>query len=189
MSAPQVEELWSRRIFLKTSLAGLALLGGQLFLPGISRSSSFPEGRLRLHNTHTGERLTVKYRSSSGRYDREALQDIDRLFRCSQSNKVHRIDIRLLEFLNKIEKTVAQGKEIHIHSGYRSLAFNKRLVIHEKGAVPNSFHTKGKALDLSIPGVRLSSVRRAAQTLHLGGVGNYSRRGFIHIDTGPPRYW
>ncbi len=99
------------------------------------------------------------------------------------------MDIRLLEFLNRIEKTIGPGKEVHILSAYRSPTFNFKLVLHETGAVQNSFHTKGRALDFSIPGVKLSSIRKTARKLHLGGVGNYSRRGFIHIDTGPPRFW
>lgn len=88
-----------------------------------------------------------------------------------------------------IEKTVGPGKEIHISSGYRSPVYNTKLVLHEQGAVLNSFHTKGKAMDFSIPGVQLSSIQRAAVKLKLGGVGNYRSRGFIHIDTGRPRHW
>ena len=99
------------------------------------------------------------------------------------------MDIRLLEFLNQIEKSVAKGKEIYILSGYRSPSHNFKLVLHEKGAVPNSFHIKGQALDFYIPGVRLSSIQRSARKLGMGGVGFYRHRGFIHIDTGLRRFW
>ncbi len=99
------------------------------------------------------------------------------------------MDIRLLEFLNTIEKIAARGKEVHITSGYRSPTFNDKLFIFEQGAALNSMHTKGKAMDFSIPGARLSSVRRAAVKLKIGGVGYYRSRGFIHIDTGRPRFW
>jgi uncharacterized protein YcbK (DUF882 family) len=99
------------------------------------------------------------------------------------------MDIRLLEFMNKIEKTVGQGKEVHILSGYRSPSYNNKLYIHEQGAVLNSFHTKGQAMDFAIPGVRLSAIQRAAMKMKLGGVGYYRSRGFIHIDTGRPRFW
>ncbi len=189
MDTQQTLELMSRRFFLKSSLAGVALLGSQLLFPDIASSSSLPEGRIRLYNTHTDERLTVTYRSRSGRYDRGALKDINFLLRCNNSKNVHRMDIRLLEFINKIEKTVGPGKEVHILSGYRSPSYNDKLVFFEQGAVVNSFHTKGKAMDFSIPGVRLSAIQRAAMKLKLGGVGNYRSRGFIHIDTGHPRFW
>ena len=183
------QEQWSRRYFLKSSLAGMALLGSQLFLPHLGRASSLPEGRIRLLNTHTGERLSVQYRSSSGRYDREALKDINNLLRCNYTKNVHRIDIRLLEFLNRIEKTVGGSKEVRILSGYRSPSHNFKLVLHEKGAVTNSFHTRGQAVDFFIHGVNLFSIQRIARTLQLGGVGTYRTSGFIHIDTGRPRFW
>jgi len=189
MDSQQAQEQWSRRFFIKSSLAGMALLGSRLLFPDTASSYSLPEGRIRLYNNHTDERLTVQYRSRSGRYDREALKDINYLLRCNHTKNVRRMDIRLLEFMNMIEKTVGRGKEVHISSGYRSPAYNDKLVLHEQGAVLNSFHTKGKAMDFSIPGVRLSSIQRAAIKLKLGGVGNYRSRGFIHIDTGRPRYW
>ena len=190
MNTQPETEMWSRRLFLQSSLVGMALLGSRLLFPDTAvASSSLPEGRIRLYNSHSHERLTVKYRSRSGRYDRDALKDINFLLRCNHTKDVRRIDIRLLEFLNLIEKSSARGKEIHISSGYRSPAFNFKLVLFEQGAVLNSFHTQGKAMDFSIPGARLSSVQRAAVKLKLGGVGHYRSRGFIHIDTGRPRYW
>jgi uncharacterized protein YcbK (DUF882 family) len=190
MNTQPETEMWSRRLFLQSSLAGMALLGSRLLFPEVASASSLQEeGRIRLYNVRRDERLTVRYRSRSGRYDREALKDINYLLRCNHTKDVRRMDIRLLEFMNMIEKTAARGKEIHISSGYRSPAFNFKLVLFEQGAVLNSFHTQGKAMDFSIPGVRLSSVQRAAVKLKLGGVGHYRSRGFIHIDTGRPRYW
>ena len=82
-----------------------------------------------------------------------------------------------------------KGKEIRIYSAYRSPSYNNLLVRLGRGAAPNSLHTTGQAVDFAIPGVRLSQVRRAAAKLKRGGVGYYRRRGFIHIDTGPVRYW
>ncbi|MDH5429671.1 MAG: DUF882 domain-containing protein [Nitrospirota bacterium] len=190
MDPKQTEEQWSRRFFLQSSFVGLALLGSRLLFPEVASGSSLQEeGRIRLYNVGRDERLTVRYRSRSGRYDREALKDINYLLRCNHTKNVHRMDIRLLEFLNTIEKTAARGKEVHISSGYRSPAFNFKMVLHEQGAALNSFHTKGKAMDFSIPGVKLSSIHQAAVKIKMGGVGNYRSRGFIHIDTGRPRFW
>ncbi len=190
MDTKRSPEEWSRRAFLKFSLAGAAVFGSRILFPDFALSSSLPEGRLRLYNTHTDERLDARFRSRSGRYDREALTDINYLLRCNHTKNVHRMDIRLIEFLNNIEKAVGGGKkEVHIYSGYRSPAYNNLLVLHEKGAVVNSFHTKGQAMDFSIPGVRLSAIRRTARKLQYGGVGYYRQQGFIHIDTGSPRSW
>lgn len=185
----QTEELWSRRFFLQSSLVGMLVLGSRLMFPESASARSLPDGRLRLYNTHTDERLRVTYRNRSGRYDQAALRDINYLLRCHHSKQVCEMDIHLLEFVNQVEKLVGRGEEIHIYSGYRAPSYNNLLVRLGRGAVPNSLHTFGQAIDLAIPGVRLSKIRRAAMKLQLGGVGYYGRRGFIHLDTGPVRYW
>lgn len=182
---------WSRRFFLKTSFAGIVLFGSRLVFPDLASSahSSLPEGRLRLYNVNTKERLLVRYRNRSGRYDQGALKDINYFLRCPHSNQICDMDIQLLEDVNQIEKLVGRGKEIRIFSAYRSPSYNKLLIHLGRGAAPNSLHTTGQAVDFSISGVRLSQVRRAAFRLKRGGVGYYRRQGFIHLDTGPVRYW
>lgn len=185
----QTQELWSRRFFLKSSLVGMLVLGSRFMFPESAAAESLPEGRLRLYNAHTDERLRVTYRNRSGRYDQGALQDINYLLRCHHSNQVCEMDIQLLEYVNQVEKLVGRGEEIHIYSAYRAPSYNNLLVRLGRGAVPNSLHTIGQAVDLAIPGVRLSKIRRAAMKLQLGGVGYYGRRGFVHLDTGPVRYW
>ncbi len=185
----ETEELWSRRFFLKSSLAGMLILGSRLMFPESASANSLPEGSLSLYNAHTDERLRVTYRNQSGRYDQEALKDINYLLRCHHSKQVCQMDIQLLEYMNQVEKLVGRGKEIHIYSAYRSPSYNELLIRLGRGAAPNSLHTVGQAVDLAIPGVRLSRIRHAAVYLRLGGVGYYGRRGFVHIDTGPVRYW
>jgi len=183
------QALWSRRFFPKSSLVGIALLGSRLALPNLASAHSLPEGQLRLYNVNTKESLLVTYRNRSGEYDQGALNDINYFLRCPHSNQICDMDIQLLENLNQIEKRVGKGKEIRIYSAYRSPSYNDLLVRLGRGAAPNSFHTTGQAIDFAIPGVRLSQVRRAAANLKRGGVGNYRNQGFIHLDTGPVRYW
>ncbi len=189
MMSQQAQALWSRRVFLKTSLLGMALLGSRLALPDWASAQTAPTGRLRLLNLNTQERISVRYRSRTGQYDQRALEDINYVLRCPHSDQVCEIDIQLLEYLNRIVNLVGPGKEVHISSAYRSPTYNAWLVRTGKGAAPNSLHMTGQAIDIAIPGVRLSHVWRAAAKLRQGGVGNYRRRGFIHIDTGPVRYW
>ena len=185
----QAQGLWSRRFFLQSSFLGLALLGSRFAFPNTTSAHSLPEARLRLYNVNTKERLLANYRNRAGRYDQNALNDINYFLRCPHSNQMCEMDIQLLEYLNQIEKLVGRGKEIRIYSAYRSPAYNKLLIRLGRGAAPKSWHTMGKAMDFAIPGVRLTEVWRAAAKLKKGGVGNYRRRGFIHIDTGPVRYW
>jgi uncharacterized protein YcbK (DUF882 family) len=53
----------------------------------------------------------------------------------------------------------------------------------------DSQHMNGNAMDISMPGVPVFKVRQVARSLGMGGVGFYPRSGFVHIDTGPVRYW
>ncbi len=187
--AQQADGLWSRRIFLKTALAGVMLLGSRLAFPDSGNAQARHEGRLRLYNVNTKERLVVKYRNQAGQYDQEALGALNHFLRCPHSNQICEMDLELLEYVNQIEKQVGKGREIRVYSAYRSPSYNTLLINQGHGAVPKSFHTTGQAIDFSIPGVRLSQVRRAAFKLKRGGVGYYRRQGFIHLDTGPVRYW
>ncbi len=185
----QADRLWSRRVLLKTALAGVMLLGSRLAGPDSATAHTRPEGRLRLYNVNTKERLVVKYRNLAGEYNQEALNALNHFLRCPHSNQICEMDLQLLESVNHIEKLVGKGKEIRVYSAYRSPSYNNLLINQGHGAAPKSFHTTGQAVDFSIPGVRLSQVRRAAFKLKRGGVGYYRRQGFIHLDTGPVRYW
>lgn len=181
--------IWNRRSFLKT-----AIIGTFLFLsePAFSRElvgEKAPEGRLLLYNTNTGERLDVTYRDSSGEYDPEALSRIDNLLRCHHTQKMTRIDTGLIEFLNAVDKKLGGGNEIHIVSGFRSKEYNDLLRKQGQRAAKQSLHLFGKAIDLRIPGIKLSKIRKTALKMQAGGVGYYPKLGFIHLDTGRFRFW
>jgi len=74
-------------------------------------------------------------------------------------------------------------------SGYRSPSTNARLRRLSEGVARNSLHMTGQAIDLKLPGTRLSVVRNAAIDLKSGGVGFYPRSDFVHVDTGRVRHW
>jgi len=73
------------------------------------------------------------------------------------------------------------GESIHINSGYRSPAYNKRI-----GGVKNSQHVLGKAADITCksktPKQLAAIIERliTAGTLRFGGMGVYP--GFVHVD-------
>src|SRR5208282_1981243 len=90
-------------------------------------NQDMPEGRLSLYNTHNHERLTVAYRNEAGDYDSEALKSINWILRCHYTNQETAMDIRVLEFLNKVDKRLGGNNEIHIISGYRSPLYNRLL--------------------------------------------------------------
>jgi uncharacterized protein YcbK (DUF882 family) len=48
---------------------------------------------------------------------------------------------------------------------------------------------EGKAIDIRLPGIKLSTVRDSALGLARGGVGYYPGSDFVHVDTGRVRVW
>lgn len=103
-------------------------------------------------------------------------------------NEAVPIDANLLNIAYKIQNTLLSfniRKPMNINSGYRSLKTNANT----EGAAKNSFHTKGKAIDISIEGLDASLVGYLGVIMAKGGVGFYPMKNFIHLDTGNKRQW
>lgn len=181
----------SRRSFLKATLAGALFLAGALDCRPAQASATpeLPEGLLSLFNTHTGERLSIAYRRPDGSYDPAALESLDWILRCHYTNEPTAMDLRTIEYLNLLDKQLGGGNEIHIISGYRSPKYNDLLLREGHHVARHSLHLSGQAIDIAIPRVELSEVRRTALDLRRGGVGFYPGDGFVHIDSGSFRTW
>ena len=78
---------------------------------------------------------------------------------------------------------------IHVISGYRTPATNAMLAARSNKVSPTSFHMRGQAIDIRLPGVATTGVRDVALGISKGGVGYYPESDFIHLDTGPIRAW
>ena len=158
------------------------------------KSRSLPLGKYRerdlaFHNTHTGERLRVTY-WEGGRYQSDALREINHVMRDHRNNSVRRIDRNLLDQLFVLRKKLATSRPVHIISGYRSPKTNAMLRRTRGGGVARrSLHMSGRAIDIRVPGRSLNKVRLAALSMQTGGVGYYPGPHFVHIDTGRVRRW
>ena len=119
----------------------------------------------------------------------EALRAVDYLFRDRYTGAIRRIDLRLLDLLHAISVKTRNNRPFHIISGYRTPETNAMLRKKMKPAAPNSFHVKGMAADIRLPGCAVADLRRVAVTLKKGGVGFYPRSRFVHVDVGNVRYW
>ncbi|MBN2428850.1 MAG: DUF882 domain-containing protein [Deltaproteobacteria bacterium] len=181
----------SRRGFLKIGL----LAAGGLALPSVSLAavSGFTPPReksLTLLNPHTGENLSNIVYWEKGSYLTESLDTINFLCRDYRTGEVKPIDPQLLDLLFEINRRLPASKPQNIIiSGYRSPETNANLRRNSRGVAKRSYHLKGQALDIRIPGSDLRTLRKLALKLHNGGVGYYPRSQFIHIDTGPIRTW
>lgn len=70
-------------------------------------------------------------------------------------------------------------------SAYRTSRRNNRI----EGAAKDGHHTKGDALDLTIPGVPTAKLAAFGRWLGGGGVGWYPSKNFTHLDSGRLRSW
>ena len=144
--------------------------------------------RLSLESLHTGERLTTAY-WADGQYQRDSLSDIDWVLRDHRTNTSHPMDPKLLDLLFALDNAFGGGVTFQVISGYRSPETNRMLVTASDGVARGSLHLQGQAIDIRVPGVSLTSLRKTAMALQAGGVGFYPRSDFVHVDTGRVRYW
>jgi len=175
----------TRRAFLR-SAAAAAL--APAVAPALANIQDKGERRLQFYNLHTGERLKATY-WAEGAYQADELKAVNHLLRDHRTEEVHAIDRELLDLLYGLQNKVDRHGELHVISGYRSPKTNARLRSRSGGVAKRSLHMRGKAIDIRLPEVDLSSLHRAALDLHRGGVGYYPDSGFIHVDTGRPRSW
>jgi len=184
------DSLLSRRSFLKTSFA-CALLLAEIdpVCAMVPKLEQLPEGKLSLYNYYSKERITVDYRDPAGNYNPDALKSLNWILRCRFTGEVANMDIKSIEHLNLVDKKLGGGNEFLIISGYRSPKFNGLLRSEGHHVAKNSLHLKAKAIDITIPGVSLDKVHRAALDLKFGGVGYYPGADFVHLDSGRFRTW
>ncbi|WP_267962009.1 DUF882 domain-containing protein [Shewanella sp. AS1] len=145
---------------------------------------------LSFYNRHTGERGHGNY-WIDGQYQADTLDHFNHILRDHRENLEAPMDKRLFDLLFTLKQTLnlSVDKEIHVISGYRCPKTNNMLSSHSSGVAKKSYHMKGMAMDIAIPGVHLKTLRDAALSLKLGGVGYYPDSGFVHVDTGPIRHW
>jgi uncharacterized protein YcbK (DUF882 family) len=145
---------------------------------------------LSFHHTHSDEDLTVTFKRE-GRYDEEALKQLNHYLRDWRSQDQTVMDRRLFDILWEVYRDVDGKKPIQIISSYRSPATNAMLRRRSSGVARFSQHMLGHAMDFFIPDVALEQIRFAGLRLQRGGVGFYPTSGspFVHLDTGSIRHW
>ena len=143
---------------------------------------------LAFHNLHTDERLHVDY-WKNGKYDRAAWAKIDHILRDHYSGDVLPMNLRLLDLVYDLRNRMGYGGNIEVISGYRSPKTNMMLASYSDGVAKNSYHTKGMAIDIRLPGTQLHRIYNTALKMKRGGAGYYPDSEFVHVDVGPVRRW
>jgi uncharacterized protein YcbK (DUF882 family) len=171
-------------------LAVGALAAGGLLMPGQTLASvSVPAVRkLSLNNLHTGEVCRVVFQEN-GAFDPDALAEINHILRDHRTGEVAEIDPNLLSLLSDLRRQLGSKRPLAVISGYRSPKSNAMLAAQSGGVAKRSYHMRGMAIDCRMPDVSLKHLHKAALKARRGGVGLYTRSGFVHIDIGPVRTW
>ncbi|MGQ0683287.1 DUF882 domain-containing protein [Bradyrhizobium sp.] len=186
--ARQFKPLCSPNSGYRAGLAAVLLLAGA---GAVRDATALNETRtLSFHHTHSGEDLTVTFKRN-GRYDEEALKQLNHFLRDWRNQEKTEMDRRLFDILWEVYRDVDGKQPINIISSYRSPATNAMLRRRSSGVARHSQHMLGHAIDFFIPGVALEQIRYAGLRQQRGGVGFYPTSGspFVHLDTGSVRHW
>jgi len=143
---------------------------------------------LYLYNVHTGEFFNDVY-WADGDYLSEQIDALNKLMRDHYTGEIVNIDTRLFDLLYSMCGRIEYNKPLHIISAYRCLSTNNMLREQDNAVALHSLHIDGMAVDIRAPGLHTSYLRKVAIDIQRGGVGYYPGSDFVHVDTGPIRYW
>ncbi len=176
----------SRRGFLKWTAGGLGALA---LAPQLLEAAVMRDRSLFFYNPNTGQTVRRVYWTPREGYIREVVNEISWALRDHRNEEVKLFDVRVLDQLYALQLQMRLGQPVHVISAYRSPITNGQLHQRNPRVARNSYHTRAMALDVRIPNGRVSDLCQAARSLGAGGVGYYPRSNFVHIDSGPVRYW
>lgn len=184
-----VEKPVERRTFLKSGLTLSA--AAVLSVGGVTPALALPSGgeyRISLKNAHTNEMFSGTYRVGN-KYLPEAFERLNYVLRDFRVNEIHPIDPRAIDIIAVVHRMTGSKEPYSVLSGYRSARTNAMLRENGSGVAKHSLHMSGRAIDVRMDNVSITRIRDLAKKLHAGGVGYYSRSGFVHMDSGEFRTW
>ncbi len=148
----------------------------------LPRVGTKPPALINIFNSWTDEWLAVEPGKAP---DQET---IDRFLRDHFTNEPSRMEPKLIDIVTRAA-TKFRSDVVIVVSAFRHPKYN--LMLRKKGhqVARDSQHTKGDAIDFYIPRIPTQVLHAWAKEQHLGGVGLYLQSGFVHMDTGPVRYW
>jgi hypothetical protein len=146
------------------------------------RAGQRPGKLVNLYNQWTHEWLAV----APGEPVPRAL--LDRFLRDHYTNQPAAMEPKLAEMILGAAQHFRAETAIVV-SAFRHPKYN--LLLRKKGhqVARDSNHTKGNAIDFYLPQIDTMRLHAWAKGQKLGGVGLYLASGFIHMDTGPIRFW
>jgi uncharacterized protein YcbK (DUF882 family) len=128
-------------------------------------------GKFVIQSANTGEEVEVSLNLDTGEVDAAGYMRLRHIMRCLRTTAETPIDPRLIDLLYRIAHRTHQ--KLILVSGFRAPMFSLAAL---------SFHTRGMAADIRIPGMTPLMARDLAESMGVHGLGYYPVSGFIHVD-------
>ena len=137
------------------------------------------KGRFLIESVNTGETVDVRLDLASGEVEASLYRALRHLMRCQRTGAETPMDPRLIELLYRITQRTRQ--KIQLVSGFRAPMFSLATL---------SYHTRGMAADIRVPGMTPLMVRDLARAMGVKGIGYYPVSQFVHVDVrDQPQEW
>ncbi len=161
--------------------------------PTYSNAAGFLRGggdirRIRMYSGRTGERIDMVY-WVDGKYIKDAVKEVNHFMRDWRTDQSKAMDLRTIDIMAASHNLLDADEPYMLLSGYRSPQTNAMLRSKSRRVARNSLHMQGQAADLRLASRSVSQMAKAAISCRAGGVGQYYRSNFVHMDCGVVRSW
>lgn len=177
-----------RREVIRAGFGGLLALTATSVTAQAQGSGAGGARTIRIRRMQTGESFEGVY-WRDGRYERDALRQLDVVFRDPSMDETTPMDPRLFDVLFTVARHLDSDEFYEVISGYRAPETNAARSRQSRRVSRVSLHMSGMAADVRLPGQQSMGIARKAADMQIGGVGLYRRDGFVHLDCGPARRW
>jgi uncharacterized protein YcbK (DUF882 family) len=185
----------SRRQFVTAAAVGVAAFATTTLLPDFAFAAktlvpgALPATRsLAFRSLHTGEEVKATY-LRDGQMQPDGLKALNFVLRDWRNGEVWQMDPKLFDLLYALRQRMDSKQPFELISGYRSPQTNAQLAAKSDGVAKRSLHMQGMASDIRLPECDLLALHKTALAMKAGGVGLYTKSGFVHVDTGRVRHW
>jgi len=137
----------------------------------IGKVASGGIGKFTIESANNGETIEIHINLATGEVEPTGYVRLRHLMRCLRTGAETPIDPRLIDLLYRIALRTKQ--KIVLVSGFRAPMFSLATL---------SYHTRGMAADIRIPGMTPLMARDLAESMGVHGLGYYPVSGFIHVD-------
>lgn len=174
-----------RRDFLKILVAGAAVIADEAVSETTRRALPMAKFRA-LYLKRGGDSLLLDVGTAR---DYAAACYLLRDTLANMSAKVHPWLLHTASLLQTVAAKSGKHEPLIITSGFRTLHTNTLA-----GGAKKSYHMANPrgffhAMDVHMQHTSIDVLAKYALAIGQGGVGEYDKKGFVHIDVGPPRTW